>query len=217
MRAALEERRLESARLKKNLQERLQDALDMEMMGGEGDAAGTAAEASAEEAEEAPAAEAAEEGDNGEDNAAGVCKQEVADPPEPAAEEPEELSDAEATKKKRCERFGMPYVSPREAAKKAAAKTGGKKGAKGSNVCFAFEKGKCKRGDACRFCHTEDTSGSAGGSGGQKRKGLTEEEQKKVAARGARFGTANKSDEVSKEWQEWQARGGTGWCLGMQG
>ena len=41
---------------------------------------------------------------------------------------------------------------------------GGRKAPKG--VCFAFQKGKCTRGEKCRFRHDMETNGGGGGGGG---------------------------------------------------
>jgi len=35
-----------------------------------------------------------------------------------------------------------------------------------TNVCFAWQKGVCDRGDSCRFAHSEDGGGGGGGYGG---------------------------------------------------
>ena len=289
LRSACEARGLDSAGLKKDLQERLQESLDMEMMGGEGDAA--SAEASAEEAapaeeEAAPAEDASAEEEAPAEGDAEADEAEAVEEEAPAAaaeeEEEEVLDEAEQKKKARVERFGGTYVSPREAAKAAAAKKGGKKGGKsgkggkgvcfafqkgecergdecrfahvkdasavaggaggagksrtacrgcgeeghfkrdcpkggssnggksakggGKGVCFAFQKGECERGDECRFAHVKDASAVAGGAGGQKRKGLSAEQQKKIADRGARFGTASKGDESNAKKQKREER-----------
>ena len=224
LRTACEARGLDSAGLKKDLQERLQESLDMEMMGGEGDAA--SAEASAEE-EAAPAEEdaapAEEEAASAEEEPPAEAEAVEEEAPAAAAEEEEEeevLDEAEQKKKARTERFGGTYVSPREAAKAAAAKKGGKKGGKGvkggkggkggkkgsKGVCFAFQKGECERGDECRFAHVKDASAVAGGAGGQKRKGLSAEQQKKIADRGARFGTTSKVGEANAKKQKREER-----------
>ena len=39
----------------------------------------------------------------------------------------------------------------------------------GGGVCFAFQKGECTRGDACRFSHTEGGGGGGGGFGASPR------------------------------------------------
>ena len=56
-----------------------------------------------------------------------------------------------------------------------AAKKGGGKGGKGgerSNVCYAFQRGECTRGDSCKFDHGGASGGGRGAGGGRGKGGF---------------------------------------------
>mmetsp|Transcript_81159 Transcript_81159/g.175403 ORF Transcript_81159/g.175403 Transcript_81159/m.175403 type:complete len:104 (-) Transcript_81159:114-425(-) len=58
----------------------------------------------------------------------------------------------------RCKECRKKKKSERYRRNRAARKTGGAAATPGSNVCFAFQKGECTRGEECRFKHTLESA-----------------------------------------------------------